>query len=307
MIEIRHLRTLVALAETGSLTAAAQRLHLTQSALSHQVKELEERLGLALVNRASRPLTLTQAGRRLLGLAGRILPEVDTTLHGLGSLARGEAGRLAIASECHSCLEWLLPRLRLYRKRFHAVELDVSLSATLDPLPRLVEGSLDLVLSPDRRELPGIGWHRLFDYAMRLVVAPGHPLSARAFVTPKDLEGETLLVYPVDKGRLDIFTRFLWPAGAEPARIRPVESTALLIELAVLEQGVAALPDWACETALQAGRIATLALGQNGLSGTLWACVREAEAGLPHIQGVVDTIRAVPTRFGRAGRTARPD
>lgn len=121
-------------------------------------------------------------------------------------------------------------------------------------------------------------------------------------MTPEDIAGETLLVYPVDRGRLDVFTRFLWPAGVEPARVRPAESTTLHIELAVLEQGVAVLPDWACEAARRAGRITTLALGENGLSGTLWACVREAEAGLPHIEGFVEAIRAVPMRSRRMGR-----
>ena len=298
MIELRHLRTLAAMAEAGSLTAAADRLHLTQSALSHQLKELEARLGHPLLDRASRPPRPTQAGRRLLELAGRILPEVDTTLQSLRCLARGEMGRLAVASECHSCLEWLLPRLRAYRDRFPGVELDVVLSASLDPMPRLTEGSLDVVLTPDRRELPGIAWRRLFDYEMRLVVAAGHPLAARSLVTPEDLAGETLLTYPVERGRLDVFTRFLWPASIEPARVRPVESTTLLIELAALEQGVAVLPDWACEAGRQAGRIAALALGERGMAGTLWACLREAEAGLPHIKEFVEVASHTAAHSG---------
>lgn len=291
MIELRHLRTLAALAEAGSLTAAAERLHLTQSALSHQVKELEDRLGLALVDRSARPLRPTQAGRRLLELAGRVLPQVDEALAGLKDLARGEGGRLYIASECHSCLEWLLPRLRLYRGGFPAVELDVVLSASLDPLPRLLEGALDVVLSPDRRELPGLAWHHVFDYEMRLALAPDHPLAARAHADPEDLRGETLLVYPVERARLDIFARFLWPAGVEPARVRGVESTAMLIELAAMGQGIAALPDWACAQALAEGRIVTLAMGPGGLPGALHAAVRAPEADWPQVAGFLAALR----------------
>ncbi len=288
MIDLRHLHTLAAVAETGSLRAAAERLHLTQSALSHQLKDLEARLGLAVLDRSSRPPRPTQAGRRLIELAGRVLPEVDAALQSLRCLARGEAGRLRIASECHSCLEWLLPRLRAYRERFPGVELDVVLSASLDPMPRLMDGVLDVVLTPDRRELPGLVWNRLFDYEMRLVVAAGHPLAERAFVTAEDLARETLLTYPVERGRLDVFSRFLWPAGVEPARVRHVESTALLIELTDLGQGVAVLPEWACTTARREGRIATPRLGKTGLSSCLWACARKAEADLPHIEGFLE-------------------
>lgn len=288
MIDLRHLRTLTALVETGSLTAASVRLHLTQSALSHQIKELEERLGLALINRGARPLKLTYAGQMLVDLAGQVLPRVDETLAGMNRLARAAAGRLYIAGECHSCLEWVLPLLASYRGSFPEVELDVVLSASLDPLPRLLDGSLDVVLTPDRRELPGLTWRRLFDYELKLVVAAGHSLSERSHIVPEDLRGETLLVYPVERARLDIFTRFLWPAGVEPARVRQAEGTTLLLELAALAQGVAVLPDWACKSALRDGRISTLKLGSDGLSGSLWASIREAEAGLPHIKGFID-------------------
>ncbi|KAB2311458.1 LysR family transcriptional regulator [Betaproteobacteria bacterium SCN2] len=288
MIELRHLRTLLALVETGSLTAASIRLHLTQSALSHQVKELEERLGLVLINRGARPLKLTYAGQMLVDLADQVLPKVNETLAGMNRLTRGATGRLYIAGECHSCLEWVLPLLASYRESFPGIELDVVLSASLDPLPRLLDGSLDVVLTPDRRELPGLAWRHLFDYELKLVVAAGHPLSQRSHVAPGDLRGETLLVYPVERARLDIFTRFLWPAGVEPARIRQVEGTTLLLELAALKQGVAILPDWACKVALRDGRISTLTLGSDGLFGSLWASMREAEAGLTHIKGFVD-------------------
>lgn len=292
MIELRHLRTLVALEEAGSLTAAAQRLHLTQSALSHQLKELEDRLNLTLLDRAARPPRPTQAGARLLDLARKVLPQVDDALAGLRGLAAGRTGRLYIAGECHSCLEWLLPRLRGYRDRFPGVELDVVFSASLDPLPRLQEGALDVVLSPDRRSLPGLAWTPLFDYEMRLVLAAGHRLAKRARVQPEHLAHETLLAYPVARPRLDVFARFLWPAGVEPARVRDVESTAMLIELAALGQGVAVLPDWACAHALAEGRIQTVRLGPGkGLTGTLHAAVREAEAGLAHVAGFLEVVR----------------
>jgi len=290
MIELRHLRTLAALDVTGSFTAAAERLHLTQSALSHQIKELEERLGLALIDRASRPVRLTQAGRRLLALAGQVLPLVDEALVGLKGLARGETGRLAIASECHSCLDWLLPRLRDYRARFPDIELDVLLSASFDPLPRLVDGSVDVVLSPDRREVAGVAWTPLFDYEMVLVVAAGHPLARCPFVTPEALLGETLLVYPVERGRLDLFTRFLWPAGVEPARVRSVEGTTLLLELTALEQGVTVLPTWACSRPTRAGPVTTVRLGERGLSGRLHAAMRECETALPHFTAFLSSI-----------------
>ncbi len=293
MIGLKHLRTLSLIAETGSLTVAAQRLHLTQSALSHQLRELETRLGVTLINRAARPVGLTAAGRLLVAFADEVLPQMDATLQRLRDLGEGRAGRLALAGECHSCLEWVLPVLEAYRQRFPKVELDVVSSATLDPLPRLVEGRLDLVLTPDRRPLPGVSWFPLFEYRLCLAVARGHRLAGRSFIGPADLIEETLLTYPVERNRLDVFTRFLWPAGIEPRRVRTADSSTLLVELVALEQGVAALPDWVAANARAAGRIATLDLGVTGLMCTLWAAIRAAEAQWPHLMGFVQLAQAV--------------
>ncbi len=292
MIELRHLRTLSLIAETGSLTLAAQRLHLTQSALSHQIREVEARLGVTLINRAARPVGLTSAGRLLVGLADDVLPQVDAILQRLRHLGEGRAGRLALAGECHSCLEWVLPLLATYRQRFSEVELDVVSSAALDPLPRLLDGRLDLVLTPDRRPLPGVDWFPLFEYRLCLAVARRHRLAERAFVEPADLADETLLTYPVERGRLDVFTRFLWPAGIEPRRVRTADCSTLLVELVALEQGVAALPDWVVAAARAAGRIATPDLGAARLLCTLWAAVRAAEAQWPHLIGFVRLAQA---------------
>ncbi len=292
MIELRHLNTLLAVAESGRLSLAAERLNLTQSALSHQLRELETRLGLSLFDRSSRPLRPTPAGRQVLAVARQVIPEIERLETELRRLARGEAGRLAIASECHSCLDWLLPRLARYHARWPQVELDVQLVAGLDALPRLLAGTLDVVLTPDRRDLPGLAWQPLFDYELLLVTARDHALGARPWVEPADLAGQTLLTYPVERARLDVFTRFLWPAGVEPMRVRPVESTTLLIELAALEQGVCVLPDWACSTALREGRISDHKLGRHGLKGRLWACHAEAQAKLPHIRGCLELLAA---------------
>lgn len=288
MIEIRHLRTLRALHETGSLTAAARRLHLTQSALSHQIKELEGRLDMVLVARGQRPLRFTQAGQRLLALAEALLPRLEETLEDLRRLAKGDGGRLRIASECHSCLDWLLPKLRELRRRFPGVDVDVALSASLDPLPGLLDGRLDLVLTPDRRKAPGLAWVELFHYPVVLVMAPEHPLAARQAVKAEDLAGETLLTYPVARERLDIFTRLLWPAGVEPGRVRTAETTAMLVELAALGQGVTALPLWAVEHVVRAGDVATRPLG---LEGTLHAATPEENMALPYVADCIGLLR----------------
>jgi len=292
-IDLKHLRTLSALAETGSLTAAAERLHLTQSALSHQLKALEAQLDAPLFVRKSRPLRLTRQGERLLQLAREVLPKVEAARRDLQRMASGEAGRLFIAIECHSCFAWLMPTLDRYRHLWPEVEVDLAASLAFDPLPALAAGELDLVVTSDPRSIDGIHYEPLFRYQALLAMSPGHPLAEKAHVDPDDLATETLVTYPVERQRLDIFTRFLDPAGVEPGAVRHTELTVMMIQLVASSRGVAALPDWALAEYLESGSVIARPLGEEGLHGTLFAAVRENERNLAWMEEFLDTARQV--------------
>ncbi len=150
MLEIRHLKTLHALREADSLVEAAERLHLTQSALSHQFKELEERLGLPIFVRKTKPIRFTSAGLRLLQLADATLPLLRSAERDIARLAGGTAGRLHMAIECHSCFQWLMPTIDQFRDAWPEVELDLASGFAFAPLPALARGDLDLVVTSDR-------------------------------------------------------------------------------------------------------------------------------------------------------------
>ncbi len=292
-IELKHLRTFVALAETSSLSGAAARLHLTPSALSHQIKGLEAQLGAPLFVRRSRPLRLTRQGERLLQLAREVLPKVAAARRDLQRMASGEVGRLCIAIECHSCFAWLMPALDRYRRLWPEVELDLVARLAFDPLPALVASELDLVITSDPRVIEGIHYEPLFRYQGLLAMPPGHRLLEKPYVEPQDLEGETLITYPVERRRLDVFGKFLDPAGVEPAAVRHTELTVMMIQLVASGRGVAALPDWALSEYLERGSVIARPLGEKGLHGTLFAALRSRERGLAWMDDFLDTARRV--------------
>ncbi|HIE56557.1 MAG TPA: LysR family transcriptional regulator [Chromatiaceae bacterium] len=292
-IELKHLRTLSVLSEAGSLTAAAARLHLTQSALSHQIKALEAQLDAPLFLRKTRPLRLTRQGERLLRLAHRVLPEVEAARRDLQRMASDETGRLFIAIECHSCFTWLMPTLDRYRRLWPEVELDLAARLAFEPLPALADGELDLVITSDPVSTRGIHYEPLFRYQALLAMSPGHPLSEKAWVEPKDLATEILITYPVARQRLDVFTRFLEPAGVEPRGVRHTELTMMMVQLVASGRGVSALPDWALSEYLENDSVIARPLGREGLHGTLFAAVRENERRLAWMESFLDTTRQV--------------
>jgi LysR family transcriptional regulator for metE and metH len=219
-IEFRHLRTIKAIVECGGLARAAERLNITQSALSHQVKTLEGQIGVDLFVRRSKPMTLTPAGQRLLRLAEQVLPQVEAVEADFAGIKAGRTGRLHIAIECHACFEWLFPVLEQFRRAWPEVDVDIRPGLQFQALPALQKEEVDLVVSSDPEDLPGVEFAPLFDYAPVFLASSAHPLAKKPFVEAADFAGQTLITYPVDRARLDVFSQLLTPAGVEPAALR---------------------------------------------------------------------------------------
>lgn len=296
MIEIRHLKTLAALRDAGSLVEAAERIHLTQSALSHQIKDLEERLNCSLFIRKTRPICFTSAGQRLLTLADELLPMVRNAERDVMRLAGGETGRLNICIECHSCFDWLMPTIDHFRQHWPEVELDLSTGFSFQPLPALARGDLDLVITSDPEDRTGIHYAPLFSYESILVMGRQHRLAAKRHIQPEDLARETLITYPVEQNRLDVFTRFLDPADVEPGEIRTSELTVMIMQLVASGRGVAALPNWAAHEYLEREYIAARPLGEKGLWCTLYAAMREDQKDADFMIDFLNTAREITFR-----------
>ncbi|MBE9397408.1 LysR family transcriptional regulator [Pontibacterium sp. N1Y112] len=296
MIELRHLKTLSALRDAGSLVEAAERVHLTQSALSHQIKDLEDRLDCSLFIRKTKPICFTSAGQRLLSLADEMLPMIRSAERDIARLAGGEAGRLNLCIECHSCFDWLMPTIDHFRQHWPEVELDLSSGFSFQPLPALARGDLDLVITADPEPRNGITYVPLFTYESVLAISKQHRLMARKHIHPTDLEQEVLITYPVEPSRLDIFNHFLDPAGVEPSSIRTAELTVMMLQLVASGRGVAALPNWALHEYLQREYIAARSLGEKGVWCTLYAAIREDQKNADFMVDFLNTAKEVSFR-----------
>ncbi|MFA0428096.1 LysR family transcriptional regulator [Vibrio sp. F13] len=290
MIELKHLRTLTTLRDSGSLTATATSLHLTQSALSHQLKDLEARIGGQLFLRKTRPVKFTSEGEILLRLADEIQPRIAKAENELASLKEDVNGRLHMAIECHSCFQWLMPALKEYQVAWPSVTLDFSSGFGFEPLPALMAGELDLVITSDIQPRSEVHYEPLFDFEMRLITAINSPLADKASIEPQDLSDLTMLSYPVQKQRLDVVKHFLQPAGVEPKKWKQADNTLMLVQMVSAGLGVAALPNWAISEFSRQGLIASKPLGK-GLSRRLFAAVRNSEKDKRYLQAFFSTAR----------------
>lgn len=299
-LEFRHLRTVKAIHDTGGLGRAADVLNITQSALSHQIKGLEAQAGVELFVRRSKPLRLSAAGLRILRLAEKVLPELAALEAEFDGLRKGKTGRLHIAIECHACFEWLLPVLEGFRKAWPDVDVDIRPGLSFEGLPALQREEVDLLISSDPVEMPGISFTPLFDYEPVFVAASSNPLAKKDYIVAEDLRDQLLITYPVDRSRLDAFTELLSPAKIEPRAIRQVELTAVMLLLVASDRGVTVLPDWVVRALRGNADYVTRPLTEHGRTKRLYAATRSEDTDRPYMAHVLRQMRLEPVKLQRA-------
>lgn len=291
MLERIHLRIVDEVQKLGSLTAAAEALHLTQSALSHSIKKLEQHMGAPIWQRDGRQLRLTQSGAQVLALAQRVLPQFMQTEALLRQLAQGMRGSLRIGMECHPCYEWLLQVVSPYLSAWPDVDVDVRQKFQFGGLAALQDCEIDMLVTPDPLRRAGLHFEAVFDYEQVLVVAAGHPWARLPYVAPEQLAEETLITYPVSVDRLDVFALFLTPAGCAPAQHKTIETTEIMLQMVASGRGVAALPKWLVQQYSARMPVRAVKMGRRGCAKQIHLGLREADLGMPYVRDFIERAR----------------
>ncbi len=288
MIERSHLTILREIERNGTLTAAADRLHLTQSALTHAIKKLEQRTTVKLWNKEGRTLRLTQAGSYVLSVANRLVPQLEYADQVIERFARGEKGVIRIGMECHPCYQWLLKVVAPYIERYPEVDIDVKQQFQFGGMEALINYDIDVLVTPDPIHQSGVTFKPVLDYQQVLVVSKQHALAKKTQVEPKDLAGEVLYSYPVDIDRLDIYSQFLNPANCRPKKHKNIEATDIMLQLVAAGRGVAALPHWLVNEYADKMAIQAVRLGKAGVSKSIYLGLRDDDQGIEYIKAFVN-------------------
>lgn len=291
MLERTHLAIIREVERQGSLTAAASALFLTQSALSHTMRKLEQSLGTDIWLREGRSLRLTQAGHYLLEVANRILPQLDHAEELLRQYSVGERGTLRIGMECHPCYQWLLKIVSPYLAKWPDVDVDVKQKFQFGGIGALFGYEIDLLVTPDPLYKPGLYFEPVFDYEQVLVVGRSHPLAREKYIEPAQLGGEVLITYPVEIDRLDIYNQFLQPVGISPKRHKTIETTDIMLQMVASRRGVAALPCWLVESYARNMEIVPVRLGRKGIAKQIFLGAREPDINIDYLKAFFQLAR----------------
>jgi LysR family transcriptional regulator for metE and metH len=296
-LETRELRMLVAIADDGTITGAASRLNVSQPALSHGLRALERRVGVALFTRQPRGLVATEAGERLLRTARTVLREIDRAR---GDIAGGAVGRgelLRLSTECYTAYHWLPPVFQEFRHQCPSVELRVVPSAVGHPLRALRDEALDVAIVVRREPYSGFVYHELFEDELVVVMHPDHPLASEPFVVAQHFTDEHLLLYTEDPFDTTVMRTVLTPAGVMPREISYVPATEALLELVRTGLGLSVVARWAVARRVRDGELAAVPLTQAGRRRTWSAAVRRTIADRSPVHVLVSLLRAHAPEF----------
>jgi LysR family transcriptional regulator for metE and metH len=275
-LEVRDLRLVAAISELGNLTRAGQHLHLTQSALSHQLADLEQRVGGKLFERSGRRLIPTRIGEHLCGKAKTMIEQLRDVERDLANMAKGREATLRIATECYTCYHWLPPVLDAFKQRHPGVDVRIVPNASSRPIRALLGGVIDLCIASSRVKDRRLRTTPLFDDELVLAVGDRHPLADRRSVDPSDLRNEHFLTYsgPDDNWA---FQDFLAPAGVSPSQVSTLKLTEAIVELVKANMGVALFARWAVTPYLESGVLRAIPVNHPAARRTWQAVTRSSQ------------------------------
>ena len=306
-IDIRHLRMVAAIAASGSVTRAARELHLTQSAVSHQLRGIEERLGTPLFLRLGKRMVVSAAGERLLLTARRVLDDIAGAEEDARRLGASHGGVLRVCAQCNTGYHWLPPLVDVFRQKHPAIEVSLAVECTIRPIEALLEGRLDLAIVTEPVRHSHLRVRPLFEDEHAAIVAPGHKFATQPFVRPEELAEERLLLYSSSPDDSFTIQKILRPAGVVPRRVSFVMLTEAILEMVKARLGISVMQTWAVEPALRARDVMAVPITAGGIRRQ-WSAATLKDAGrVPHVEAFIDLLaaRGMPGRrrpLAAAGR-----
>ena len=303
--DVRHLQIVAAIAASGSVTQAAAAVHVTQSAVSHQLRGLEDRLGTPLFLRLGKRMVPTAAGRRILTTAHRVLEEMAAMEEDVRGLGTRSAGIVRVCAQCNTGYHWLPSLIEVFQRGYPDVDVSIALECTARPVQALLDGHLDVAIVTEPVRHPRLRTRALFEDEHAAIVTPDHPLATKRFVQPHDLADQRLLLYSSSPDDSFTIQKILRPAGVTPKRVSFVMLTEAILEMVRAGLGISVMQTWAIEPALRAGTVTAVPITRTGIHRQWSAVTLRDAARRPFIEAFIDlrATRAMPAR--RRGLTRR--
>lgn len=291
MIEIRHFQLIKMISDAGSMTKASEKLFLTQPTLSHQLKEIESKLGAPLFLRVNKKLILTEEGKKIIEAAHEILPrivQIENDIKGI----RSKVKRLRLTTQCYTCYHWLPSIMKKFQSEFPTTEIDIVTEAMNDPVDYLLKGEIDLAITNNHKRQAGIRYEKLFSDEQVAVVPIKHPLAARPYLRPSDFKHESLIIYKEDIKKDYFAQNVLIPRSIPIGRVTKMQLTEARVELVKAGMGLTVLSKWLVKPFVRdTSFVKLIPIGKNGFYRTWFTGTLHTRQNDPGLKQFVSFLR----------------
>jgi LysR family transcriptional regulator for metE and metH len=290
-MELRHLRLIKILAEEGGITKSLERLYLTQSAVSHQLKDIEERIGTKVFHRGKNQWKLTEEGAVLYATAVKVLAEVDTAVATIQEMRNGHQGTIRLSTECYTTYHWLPSFMRKMQVLYPRLDIQIIMEATHKPLPKLLDKTLDLAITSDPIENKNLYYTELFTDEVKAVVSAVHPWAKKKYISHEDFVGQKLIIHSYPLESVTVYRHFLQQYDQELPEITAVPLTEATLEIVKACMGVTCMPQWALKPFSLSSDIRFVKIGKKGLSRTHFAAIRTEDKSKKHLLDFIENLK----------------
>ena len=304
LLETRHLMLVHEIAEQGGVTRASKRLFLTQSAVSHQLLDLERKLGTPLFHRAGKRMVPTAAGRRVLESAREMLGSLRGLEEDLRRMAMGQEAVIRLSTECYTCYHWLPRLLADYQRRFPHVDVQIVADVTYQPVSALLNGVIDLAITNRTTDDERLSFTKLFRDELLLIMRPDHRLARKRWIEAEDLQPEHLILYGAPLREIIFYQEVLVAAGIQPRKVSQIALTEAIVELVRAGMGVTPLARWAAAPYLADGRLVGVRVTSRGLPRQWYAAMIKQSPVPLHLREFTQMIKLGPDSGGDEVRSA---
>ncbi len=265
-MEMAQLRTFRAVAETLNFTRAAERLHLTQSAVSHQIKALEEELGEPLFIRAKRGVKLSQAGKTALEYVERILDDAEALRERVSGRERSPMGRVRVAAATQAFVHLFAPLFESFMDSHSGIDLAFRTTvSTEQTVADILNGAADVGFASLAVSSPNLQVTKLFEDELALVVSSEHRLAKRRAATVSDIQGEKLILFERGASIRRATDLFFDQIGMRPDLALESNDTYFIKRMVERGVGISLLPVWSVRDEVKAGKLAQLQISGHRL------------------------------------------
>ncbi|MBS7563461.1 LysR family transcriptional regulator [Mucilaginibacter sp. Bleaf8] len=270
-VALHHFRLVDTIFKEGTLTKAAASLHLTQSALSHQLKELESALEVEVFHRQGKRLHLSEEGFRFLKSAERILNEIKSLEEDIHNFKNGKTGKLNISMQCYTAYHWLPGIIKHFKTQWPDVNIEIVSDATRRPLEYLLRGDLDIAIVRTQMVNNKIIYEPIFDDRITIVVPDDHPFARKSNIQVTDFENQELILPLYDPSYQDtpVFESLLQVHQVKLKNMHRIHYTDAVIEMVKAGLGVTVMADWIVKPYLNGSNLVALPLPE-AISQRTW-------------------------------------